>query len=192
MKVHVTKAYLDMARSVIDTAVHGDREAEISVDAIFSLMSCTYVFSYMALTSFCASHLHKLWVVDNSRLKEKFGGCRNFEELMAGPLKEIKVALSELCSQLGIEKLHVARPKVWRELNELLKGYRDYFIHPNPESFHEHVEATGNLKWGFPSMVATEIISYFFEATHNQVPSWVKQSGLRSKGFEVLSQDGAQ
>ena len=176
-----------MARSVIGTDVHGDRETEISDDALFSLMSCTYVFSYMALTAFCASHLYKLWVVDNSKLKEKFGSCRNFEELMAGPLKEIKVALRELSSQLEVEKLHVARPQVWRELNELLKVYRDYFIHPNPESFHAHIEATGNLKWNFPSMVATEIISYFFEATHNQVPSWVNQSGLRSIGFEVVS-----
>jgi len=83
--------------------------------------------------------------------------------------------------------LHVARPQAWRELNELLKGYRDCFIHPNPESFHNHVEATGNLKWGFPSNVAAEIIAYFFEATQKQIPPWVKHTGLRSKGFEVIN-----
>ncbi len=187
MKIHVTKSYLDMARSVIDTSVHGDPKKEMGEDALFSLMSCTYVFSFMALTSFSASHLHERWVANNSKLKDKYNGCSNFEELMAGPLKEIKVALSELCTQLEIEKLHVARPNVWRELNQLLKRYRDYFIHPNPENFHEHIKATGNLEWGFPSKVVAEIISYFFEATHNQVPSWVKQSGLRSRGFEVIS-----
>jgi len=186
MKIHVTKSYLDMARSVIDTAVYGDKEKEIADDVLFSLMSCTYVFSFMALTSFCASHLHEFWVADSSKLKEKYNHCGNFEELMAGPLKEVKVALRELCALLEVEKLHIARPKAWRELNELLKGYRDYFIHPNPENFHEHIEATSNLEWGFPSKVVAEIISYFFEATHRQVPSWVKQSGLRSRGFDAI------
>lgn len=105
---------------------------------------------------------------------------------MAGPLKEIKLALRELSSQLGIEPLHVARASAWRELNELLKGYRDYFVHPNPEVFHEHVEATGNLQWDFPSRVVGEIIGYFFVATHQKTPMWVNQTGLRSKGFEVV------
>lgn len=187
MKIHVTKSYLDMARSVIDTAVHGDKEKTMGEDALFSLMSCTYVFSFMALTSFCSSHLHSFWVVENSKLREKYSSCSDFKALMAGPLKEIKLALRELCTQLKVQELHIARPKAWRELNELLKGYRDYFIHPNPESFHNHVEATGNLEWGFPSRVAAEIISYFFEATQQQVPPWINKSGLRSKGFEVVS-----
>jgi len=187
MKVHVTKAYLDMARSVIDTSVHGDPSQIKEDDALFSLMSCTYVFSFMALTSFCAAHLHTFWCQEDCELKEKFGQCASFEELMAGPLKELKSALRELCCQLGIRPLHVGEPKAWRKLNELLKKYRDYFIHPNPDGFHEHLEATGNLEWKFPSEVATDIISYFFEETHQPVPLWVREPGLRSKGFEIVS-----
>ena len=105
---------------------------------------------------------------------------------MAGPLKEVKTALKELCSLLGIEPLHDAKPQAWRELNELLKGYRDYFVHPNPESFHRHVDSTGNLEWGFPSRVVAEIMAYCFEATRKPVPAWLKETGLRSKGFEVI------
>lgn len=135
MRVHVTKSYLDMARSVIDTSLHGDREQTAGEDAMFSLMSCTYVFSFMALQSFCASHLNKFWDEESGNLREKYPGIESFEGLMAGPLKEVKKALGELCSQLRIEPLPKAKPQVWRELNELLKGYRDYFVHPNPESF---------------------------------------------------------
>ena len=186
MRIHVTKSYLDMARSVIDTALHGDPEQTAGEDAMFSLMSCTYVFSFMALQSFCASHLHKFWSEENGNLREKYSEVESFEALMAGPLKEVKKALRELCSQLGIEPLHKANPQAWRKLNELLKGYRDYFVHPTPESFHEHVEATGNLQWGFPSSVVAEIIGYFFEATRQPVPGWLKATGLRSKGFEVV------
>ena len=187
MKVHVTKSYLDMARSVVDTTMYGNPEKELGEDAVFSLMSCTYVFSYMALTSFCASHFHQLWEAENCALKKKFDRCENFEQLMAGPLKTIKISLQELCAQLNIKKLHEARPKEWRELNELLKGYRDYFVHPNPENFHQHLEATGNTEWGFPTKVASEIIGYYFEATNKDIPSWVLQSGMRSKGFEVIN-----
>lgn len=186
MRIHVTKAYLDMARSVIDTSVHGDSDQTAGEDALFSLMSCTYVFSFMALTSFCASQLHTRWCQEDSALRASFSNCGSFEELMAGPLREIKLALRELCKHLGVEPLHSAKPAAWRHLNELLKGYRDYFVHPNPEAFLEHVEATGNLNWGFPSTVATEIIGYFFEATQQHIPAWVKQTGLRSKGFEVV------
>ena len=185
MKINVTKAYLDMARSVIDTTVHGDKEKTDGEDALFSLMSCTYVFSYMAITSFCSKQLHNLWQKDASPLREKYNHCQEFEALMAGPLKETKVALRELSSQLKISPLHSARASVWRELNELLKGYRDYFVHPNPEKFHQHLESTGNLDWGFPARVASEIIAYFYEATGNPECSWVKQTGLRSRGFEV-------
>lgn len=186
MRINVTKSYLDMARSVIDTAINGDPEKTSGEDAMFSLMSCTYVFSSMALTSFCASQLHTLWCKENSGLRKQYHHCASFEELMAGPLRELKLALRELSRQLGIDPLHKTRASAWRELNELLKGYRDYFVHPNPEAFHEHVEATGSLEWSFPSRVAREIIGYFFEATHQQIPAWVNQTGLRSKGFEVV------
>lgn len=187
MKINVTKAYLDMARSVIDTSIHGDQEKTNGEDALFSLMSCTYVFSFMAITSFSSLQLHNLWKKEASLLRVKYSYCEGFEELMAGPLKQTKSALRELSLQLKISPLHTARPSVWRELNELLKNYRDYFVHPNPEKFQQHVVSTGNLEWGFPTRVASEIISYFYEATGNPVCSWVKETGLRSRGFEAQS-----
>lgn len=184
--MHVAKSYLDLARAVIDTQVYGKPDLPNNEDVLFALMSCTYIYSYMALTAFCASHLHQLWVQDPSPLREKFKNYKDFEHLMAGPLKELKKALNELSVQLGIGCLHKGRPSTWRELNELLKAYRDYFIHPNPERFHDHVEAAGSLQWVFPSRVASEVISYFFEATNADVPVWVSSGSLKSRGFSLV------
>jgi len=186
MKVSVTKSYLDLARAVIDTKLFGKDKEDESSDAIFALMSCTYVYSYSALISFCAEHLHQIWESDENRLKSKYPQCNTFEELMAGPLKEIKSALKELSEQLGIEPLHKSRASLWRELNELLKGYRDYFVHPNPDLFQEHLENTGNLQWQFPSRVASGIISYFHESIHGRVPFWVENTSLNSRGFDIV------
>ena len=106
---------------------------------------------------------------------------------MAGPLKEIKKALKELAVQLNIAPLHEAKPETWRKLNELLKGYRDYFIHPNPDEFSKHLDETGKLPWNFASDVASEIVDYFFTATGTEVPTWVKVTSLKCRGFEVVS-----
>ncbi|MEW8037959.1 MAG: hypothetical protein AB2721_20695 [Candidatus Thiodiazotropha sp.] len=187
MKVNVTKSYLDLARGIINTTVHGNLEEEIGEDAIFSLMSCTYIYSFMALTSFCSSHLHSMWRLPESDLKLKYSQCSNFEQLMTGPLRELKKAIKELAIQLNISPLHEAKPAEWRKLNELIKGYRDYFIHPNPDDFSEHLNETGNLPWNFASEVAEEIIEYFFTAAEAEIPTWVRTSGLKCRGFEVVS-----
>lgn len=186
MNIHITRSYLDLARAVVDTQVYGDPNAEHSEDVIFGLMSCTYVYSFMALTAFCSSHLHQQWINNDSSLKRKYENCESFEQLMAGPLKELKKALTELANQLGIQPLHKSNPALWRELNELLKKYRDYFIHPNPEHFHHHLENAGNFQWGFPARVASEIIGHFFQTTGTQVPSWVSRGRLTCRGFDYV------
>lgn len=104
---------------------------------------------------------------------------------MKGPLKELKCALNELSDQSQIPRIHEAKPEIWRRLNELLKEYRDYFVHPEPEKFHDHVESVFSHPWGFSSQVATEIISYFFEESHGDVPDWITKPQLRCIGFEV-------
>ncbi|PHS72029.1 MAG: hypothetical protein COB22_06340 [Cycloclasticus sp.] len=88
---------------------------------------------------------------------------------------------------MNVAPLHEAKPAAWRKLNELIKGYRDYFIHPNPDGFSEHLNETGNLPWNFASEVTAEIIEYFFTATGAEAPAWVNNSGLRCRGFEVVS-----
>lgn len=176
-----------MARAVIQTKVYGDDQKELGEDAMYSLMSCTNVYSFMALTAFVSSHLHKLWDEPNSKFKEEFSQYDSFEKLMETEFRELKKSLNELAKQSNIKPLHQAKPEAWRKLNELLKGYRDFFIHPHPEKFSEQLDATGNLPWNFASNLAEEIIEYFFVATGSKVPPWLSTPGLKSKGFEVVS-----
>lgn len=186
MKIHVTRAHLDLARGIIDTVVYGDPDAEDSQDSIYSFMSCTYVYSFMALTSFCSRHRYDYWKGEASPLKKKYSSCESFEQLMAGPLKEMKKALKELASQSEIKPLHEGEPKLWRKLNELIKGYRDYFIHPNPENFHSHLEEVGRLEWGLPSETATGIIRYFYKEKGAPIPNWLDKARLKCRGFDYV------
>jgi hypothetical protein len=181
MKIDVTKSYLDVACAVIDTQIQG----KDSDDAIFGLMSCTYIYSYLALVSFASIHLHQIWNEKDNRLRLKYTDCLTFEVLMASPLRDVKSALKELAEQQGIAPLHKERPEAWRQLNEVLKRHRDFFIHPNPDKFSDFIDETGNLQWNYASSTASIIIGYFFEARIGKVPEWVGDSFLISKGFEV-------
>ena len=85
---HVAKSYLDMARAVIDTELHRPRLGSTN-DAEFGLVSCTYIYSYMAITAFVSGHLYTCWNRKDSDLKKNFPNTiilqiscsRNFERL---------------------------------------------------------------------------------------------------------------
>ena len=184
MSTNVSKSYLDLARSVIETQI-GAKEGESIEDAIFGLMSCTYVYSYSALLSFCSGQLYLLWEQPDSELRKKHSQCASFEELMAGPLKSIKAALKELIALKGLEPLHEEEPKLWQNLNEIIKHYRDFFLHPNPELFEEYVGKVGNEQWQLASTTVSGILAYVFKNTSGSVPRWVSESGLKAHGFKV-------
>ncbi len=186
MKTNVAKAYLDLARSVIDTKI-GAKEHMDRDDVIFALMSCTYVYSYSALISFCSGQLYLLWVKENSALKEKYPHCETFEQLMSSNLKDVKSALKELALQQGLKPIHEAEPKLWQHLNEFLKNYRDFFLHPNPEHFENFVGKAGNAQWQLPSKTAEGLLAYIYQGSNGKVPKWVTNSSLKAHGFEIQS-----
>jgi hypothetical protein len=186
MSTNVTKSYLDLARAVIDTQV-GSKENACRDDAIFALMSCTYVYSYSALLSFCSAQLYQIWAQESSELRERHPNCESFEQLMAGPLKEIKCAIKELSLLKGISPIHKSDPKLWQNLNEFLKNYRDFFLHPNPELFESFVGKVGNAQWQLPSRTASGILAYIFKEENGSIPHWVTNSGLKAHGFEITS-----
>lgn len=188
MSTNVPKSYLDLARAVIDTQI-GAEENVCRDDAIFALMSCTYVYSYSSLLSFCSAQLYLLWMEENSELRGLHENCESFEQLMAGPLKSIKSAIKELAKLKGIPPVHSSEPNLWRNLNEFLKNYRDFFLHPNPELFESFVGKAGNAKWQLPSQTASGIIGYFFLKVYGEIPIWVSNSGLRVQGFKIVKLD---
>jgi len=184
MSTNVPKSYLDLARSVIDTRI-GAAKGVSRDDAIFGLISCTYVYSYSALLSFCSAQLYLIWTKDHSNLRQKYPSSQSFEHLMAGPLRGIKHAVKELNIQSGIQPLHEEEPKLWQTLNEFLTNYRNFFLHPNPELFNQYVGKTSNLQWQFPSKTVSEILAYIFKNTAGEVPNWVNETSLIAHGFEI-------
>jgi hypothetical protein len=92
MSTNVPKSYLDIARPVVLSQL-GTPPGAKADDAVFGLLSCTYVYSYSALVSFSSAQFYLLWQSPDGQLSEEFNHCESFEQLMAGPLKELKVAL---------------------------------------------------------------------------------------------------
>ncbi|MEP4545584.1 MAG: hypothetical protein ABJ000_05335 [Saccharospirillum sp.] len=184
--VNVTKSYLDIARSVTRTKI-GTKDESVEIDeALFGLMSCNYVYSYSALLSFCSAQLYILWDAEHSTLKARYSKFESFEKLMSSELRSVKTALKVLIEELNLKPLHSEEPKLWQNLTELLKNYRDFFLHPNPEKFHEHVESAGNKSWGLASSTVEGILSYIFLNTSGNVPSWVFKSELECDGFRLV------
>lgn len=184
MSTNVTKSYLDLARSVIDTRI-GSKEGDPVDDAIFALMSCTYVYSYSALLSFCSAQLFLLWEKENSLLRAKYSDMKSFEQLMATSLKDVKSAIKEVVALKGLKPIHEAEPKLWQNLNEFVKHYRDFFLHPNPVLFEKYVGKAGNAQWQLASKTVSGILEYVYAGCNGNVPKWVGEPGLVSHGFEV-------
>ena len=181
MKIKVTKSYLDMARCFDGTEVCGDpkKVSENSVFAEeFARVSCVYIYSYMAIVAFASEQLYEIWKKEGNELRERYSEFDNFACLMRKKFSEIKSALNELARLNGIKPIREAKPKEWQELNEFLREYRNYFVHPNPESFSEFVNGISGHKLNLGPRVATEIIKYFYTAKGTCLPAWLSKRGI--------------
>ena len=185
MSTNISKSYLDIARAVIATKIGANANSSRD-DAVFGVLSCTYTYSYHSLVSFCSAQLYLLWSQENSELRLKYKEINTFEELMANHLRGVKSALKELTSQKGITPLHNAKPRLWQSLNEFIKNYRDFFVHPNPEKFDRFVGKDGNAKWEIASETASGILEYIYKEAYGTVPKWVSCNGLKIHGIEVV------
>lgn len=105
---------------------------------------------------------------------------------MSSNLRSVKDALKALLEALGLEPLHKAKPKLWQNLNEFIKNYRDFFVHPNPDKFHEYMSSASDKSWGFASETVEGILGYIFFAKTGSVPSWVRNSELTCLGFQLV------
>ncbi|MCE2440155.1 MAG: hypothetical protein J4F39_12100, partial [Candidatus Latescibacteria bacterium] len=102
----------------------------------------------------------------------------NFACLMRREFSDIKSALNELARLNGIKPIHETEPEIWGELNQFLRKYRNYFIHPDPESFPKFVTEIGGHNLNLGPRVASEIIKYFYTATGTPVPAWLSERGV--------------
>lgn len=111
MRFHVTRAYLDMARAVVDTPVSGDPDAEDSEDVLLALASCTCLYGPMAPTSFSPKALPEIWREPGSPLRARAPRHDTFEAFMRYEPSELKKALPMLAELKDLKPLHKALPR---------------------------------------------------------------------------------
>lgn len=181
MEIKVTKSYLDMARCFHGAEVcHGtDEVSENSVFAEeFAKVSCIYIYSYLAITAFVSEQLFEIWKKPGNILREKYSCFGSFKDLMRSEFRDMNRSLKELARLNDITPIHEANPKVWQELNVFLREYRNYFVHPDSESFSDFINGIGCHQLNLGPRVATEIIKYFYTATETPVPGWLLERGI--------------
>lgn len=179
------RSYLDMARAVIDTQLHYPKDCS-KHDAEFGLVSCTYVYSYMAIAAFVSEQLFARWNDEGNSYREKYPNYNDFREMMRCENQEIRTALKELCCELEIKQLHETSPNIWQRLNEFLKRYRDWFVHPTPEDFHRILTEISSRQWDFASNIAVDVIGHFFDQSGKPRPDWLKKGSLVIPRLKVL------
>ena len=181
MQIKVTKAYLDMARCFHGTEICSDAD-KVSENAMFdeefARVSCIYIYSHMAIMAFVGEQLYDVWKKPDNMLRRKYPKSDNFKDLMEFDLRDPKCALKELACIHGISPIHKAQPEIWRELNQFLRKYRNYFVHPDPQSFPEILTNISGQKLNLGPRVATEIIMYFYTATETPFPAWLSKRGV--------------
>ncbi len=175
MEIMVTKSYLDMARCFDGAQVCRDSN-EVSENSVFTqefaMVSCVYIYSYLAITAFVSEQLYEIWRKPSNKLREKYSSFEDFKDLMWSKFRDMNRALKELAQSNCITPIHEAKPKLWHELNTFMREYRNYFAHPDPESFRKFVTEISGHDLNLGPRVATEIIRYFYTATETPVPGW--------------------
>ena len=140
----------------------------------------------MAITSFVSEQLFARWKDEGNRYREKHSKYSDFREMMKCENQEIKTALKELCDALAIKQLHETSPKTWQQLNEFLKRYRNWFVHPTPEDGHCILTELSSRQWDFASNIAVDVIGHFFDQSKKPRPDWLNKGSLVIPRLEVL------
>lgn len=205
-RYNLAHCYLEVARGAmtqIHTKVPKDRnnsEVEMTGDmanAIFSLVSITIIYSFLALESFLNYQLFRLWErrFDNSseakRLLDEIGDESNFKRLKGNSkVREIPKRLRLLCRVLGYPEPHQAIPDTWRRLKELVQDSRHFLVHVYPES--EYFQANMNrimmeTESGAYVQVVEEVLAFLWIHGGLEIPEWGNRNTLlRFRGVDLL------
>lgn len=166
-------------------------------NAIFSVVSISVLYSYLAIESFINYQLYRIWERRNdgseqaNRFIAIFGDVEAFEALKthrkSGKLGE---RIKTLCKILGYQKPHDAVPQVWQDFKELVEVSRHFFVHPHPgkEHFQNHVgKIFKKTEAGKYAHVAEELLKYFYRCSRKTPPDWLDRNGLlQFRGIDVL------
>ena len=132
----------------------------------------------MAISAFVSGQLYARWKKEDSSLRRKYSDYCDCGEMMRCKLRELKTALKVLCEELAIQPLHKKSPKTWNQLNEFLKKYRDWFVHPTPEKVHCIFTDIEHRRWDLASNTAVGVIGHFYDELGAERPEWLTKGSL--------------
>lgn len=124
LQIHMTQAYLEMARYWSMVADAQDRQE--TINALYAIFAHTYIFSYLAVQAFVAYRLHEFWKSPTATLKDRYPAHTTFDLLMKRQdgLGELKKAIKELCTQYGIPGIHEADSQLWTDFTNFVREAR--------------------------------------------------------------------
>lgn len=181
MQYQLSKAYLQWARAVVGTKIRCAAKDDFRYppNLMLAVVSHVYLYSHMAIVAFVNGQLGMLWSQQNAYLRGKYKHQTDIAELFHRDLGELKVCLRELCQALGIEDISTAEPRIWNDLNQVVKQSRDFLVHPkkDPALFQNVMNGITRKNFGFPIQVAEKTIAYFYSRTRPKViPKWLSEN----------------
>ena len=180
MRYQLSKAYLQWARAIVGAKIRCTEQDGLRYppNLMLAVMSHVYIYSHMAIVAFANGQVGVLWGQKNPYLRKKFQHHADIAGLLRQDLGELKVCLRELCQAMSIEDISVAEPRVWNDLNQVLKQSRDFLVHPtkDPALFQSAMDRMIKKHFAFPIQVAEKTITYFYAKTHSKVPKWLSDA----------------
>jgi len=198
---NLTHDYLEVARGAMTNISHSNLSIEDNrlINTIFSGVSITIIYSYLAIESFVNYELFKLWERRNDGSNEAnlfldiFDDKKQFKELLKNDkARELKERFKTICKILNYQEPQKTIAPVWQDFNDLVKVSRHFLVHPYPdkEYFQKHMERIlEQTKTGKYVSVAENLIKYLYECGGKSPPEWLSKNTLfRLKGIEILDQ----
>jgi hypothetical protein len=202
----LTQCYLEVARGAMMSVHHPSLTQKEFLEtlgpnplanAIFSLVSISVLYSYLAIESFINYQLYCVWERRNDGSEESnrfsaiFGNVAAFEAIKthkkSGKLGE---RIKTLCGILGYQKPHDAIPNVWQDFKELVEVSRYFFVHPHPgkEHFQNHMgRIFTNSQAGKYAHVAEGLLKYLYRCSGKNPPDWLDRNRLlQFRGIDIL------
>lgn len=203
---NLTQDYLEVARAAL-TQINGKipaaEDEPVSVlsnelaNAIFSVVSITIVYSFLALESFLNYQLFRLWTrradgsEESNRFLNELGDVPEFIRLKSNDkVREVPARLRTLCRLLAYPPPHEAIPGTWQRLNGLVEASRHFVVHPFPDAdyFNKNMRRMmTETTTGSYVRVVEEVISFLYTKGGKSVPAWVTENQLiQFRGVDLL------
>lgn len=207
---NLTQDYLEVARAAL-TQIHGNVPAgenepapslsDELANAIFSVVSITIVYSFLALESFLNYQLFRLWArradgsEESNRFLSELGDVSEFIRLKSNDkVREVPARLKTVCRLLGYPPPHEAIPATWQRLNDLVEASRHFVVHPFPDAdfFNKNMRRMmTETTTGSYVRVVEEVISFLYTEGGKTVPAWaIGNQLIQFRGVELLPVQG--